>query len=57
MLGMLSLLRNLRFVHAPIDPRDLADPVDALAMLQPENFPVRPIKVVRHVRYLLAEPI
>jgi hypothetical protein len=56
MLGMPHSSRAMVFIHAPVDLCDLIDPRGALAMLQTENFSVRPVKVVRQVRYLLAEP-
>jgi len=49
-------MHSLR-VQASIDARDFFHPRRALAMLQGKDFLVRPVKVIRHVRYLLAEPL
>ena len=44
--------------HAPAStPRDLRDPAPALAVLERQDLLMRPVKVKRHVRYLLIEPL
>lgn len=44
-------------VETLIDFCDLGDPALALAVLKRQDLRVRPMKVVRHVRYLLVEPL
>jgi len=50
------LLPLTALVQGPIDLHDLVDPTRTLAMLQREDLVVLPMKVIRQVRYLLAEP-
>jgi hypothetical protein len=63
MVGMLSLrlIRQSRsiaaLVHATVDLANLLDPGSAFAMLQGENLLVWPVKVIGHIRYLLAESL
>jgi len=47
----------LHIVESPIDLCDLVDPALSLGVLEPENLLVRPVKVIRDVRYLLVEPV
>jgi hypothetical protein len=47
----------LLVVETPVDPRNLCDPTLALGMLQRQDFLVRPVKVIRNVRYLLIQPL
>jgi hypothetical protein len=44
-------------VEAPINFCDLSNPALSLGMLQRQDFIVRPVKVIRNVRYLLIEPL
>jgi hypothetical protein len=44
-------------VEALVYLGDLLDPALSLAVLQREDFFVRPVKVKRDVRYLLIEPL
>jgi hypothetical protein len=44
-------------VQALVDLGDLGDPALAFGVLQRQNFLVRPVKVIRNVRYLLIEPL
>src|SRR5262249_37221324 len=44
-------------IEAPVDAGDFRDPALALAMVQRQNLLVRPMKVIRHIRYLLVEPL
>jgi hypothetical protein len=48
---------RLLFVEPPVDLRDLLDPTLPLGVLEPENLLVRPVEVIRDVRYLLVEPL
>src|SRR4051794_16250272 len=52
-------LRSLagRVVEAAIDPADLLHPSHTFAMLQVQDVAGRPMKVIRHIRYLFAEPL
>jgi len=54
-IGLAVALQLL--VEAPIDLGDFRYPALALAMLQRQNLPVRPMKVECHIRYLLVEPL
>jgi hypothetical protein len=45
------------FVQTAVDLRDLTDPLFPLCVFEPEDLLVRPMKVIRDVRYLLAEPL
>ncbi len=54
MVGMFSLQL---LVQASIDPGDLFHPGRAFPMLQAQDLFVRPVKVISHIRYLLAEPL
>lgn len=45
------------FVQAAIDPDDLLHPARAFAMLQVHDVVVRPVKVIRQIRYLFVEPL
>jgi hypothetical protein len=44
-------------VEALVDPCNLGDPTLAFGVLQRQDFLVRPVKVIRNVRYLLVEPL
>lgn len=44
-------------VQAAIDLDDLFHPARAFAVLQVHDVVVRPVKVIRHIRYLFAEPL
>jgi len=44
-------------VEALVDLCNLDNPTLAFSMLQRQNFLVRPVKVIRNVRYLLVEPL
>jgi hypothetical protein len=44
-------------VETPVDLRDLGDPALPLGVFEPENLLVRPVKVIRDVRYLLVQPL
>jgi hypothetical protein len=44
-------------VETLVDFCDLGDPTMTFAMLQRQNFLVRPVKVKRNIRYLLIEPL
>jgi hypothetical protein len=50
--GRLSLV-----VQTLVDLCNLGDPTLAFGMLQRQDFLVRPVKVIRDVRYLLVEPL
>jgi hypothetical protein len=54
------LTAHLRTVHCFIAPAidlcDLHHPALALVMLDRQDLFVRPVKVIRNVRYLLIEP-
>src|SRR4029077_17591878 len=43
-------------VEAPVDLRDLGDPLLPFTVFEPENLLMRPVKVIGDVRYFLAEP-
>jgi hypothetical protein len=45
------------FVETLVDLCNLGNPTLALSMLQRQNSLVRPMKVIRNVRYLLIEPL
>ena len=45
------------FVQARIDLCDFSHPLLTLRMFQFKNLSVRPVKVVRNVRYLFIEPL
>jgi hypothetical protein len=45
------------FVETAVDLRDLGDPFRPLRVLEPEDLLVRPVKVIRDVRYLLLQPL
>jgi len=45
------------FIEAPVDLCDLGDPTLALGVLERQDFFVRPVKVIRNIRYLLIEPL
>jgi len=40
-----------------VDLGNLGDPALAFAVLQRQDFLVRPVKVIGNVRYLLVEPL
>jgi hypothetical protein len=44
-------------VQAAIDLDDLLHPARALAMLEVQDLVVRPMKVIRQIRYLFVEPL
>ena len=44
-------------VQTAIDLDDLLHPARAFAMLQVHDLVVRPMKVIRQIRYLFAEPL
>ena len=44
-------------VEPAVDLRDLRDPLLPLTVFEPEDLLVRPVKVIRDVRYLLVEPL
>src|SRR5262245_6609978 len=44
-------------VQAAIDLDDLLHPARAFAMLEVQDLVVRPMKVIRQVRYLFVEPL
>jgi hypothetical protein len=44
-------------VDALVDPCNLGDPTLTLGVLERQYFLVRPVKVIRNVRYLLIEPL
>jgi hypothetical protein len=47
----------LLVVETLVDLCNLGNPALAFGMLQRQYFLVRPVKVIRNVRYLLIEPI
>jgi hypothetical protein len=52
-----SRVDSALLVETPIDLRDLGNPTPALGMVQCQNLPLRPVKVIGNVRYLLIEPL
>jgi hypothetical protein len=44
-------------IEAAVDLRDLRDPLFPFTMFERQDLLVRPVKVIRDVRYLLAEPL
>jgi hypothetical protein len=54
MVGMFSLPL---LVQASVDSGDLFHPGRAFPMLQAQDLLMRPMKVISHIRYLLAEPL
>ena len=44
-------------VQAAIDLDDFLDPTPTLAVLQAQDVVMRPVKVVRQIRYLFVEPL
>ena len=45
------------FIEAPVDLCNLRHPTLALGVLQGQDLLMRPVKVIRNVRYLLVEPL
>ena len=50
-------MSDLLVVEALVDLGNLADPTLAFGVFQRQDFVVRPVKVIRNVRYLLIEPL
>jgi len=47
----------LLVIETLVDPGNFSYPTLALGMFQRQNLFVRPMKVIRNVRYLLIEPL
>jgi hypothetical protein len=44
-------------VEPVVDLCDLGDPALTFGMIERQDLFVRPVKMVRHIRYLLVEPL